>query len=397
MNMLEHLQSESHARPCVEASPSLLEDISEKKVSEPQSTAPLNHLLSDKELFLIDQMQEAVCMLTRSFQVVCWNTAMEQLSGVERGDAVGKYLFNLLPTSFYEQLREKLVATFEKKGVENGEFYQTHNGSERFVFQYRVSWYDSQTNDSHGLVLLSLLDVTDRFRLQNEREKQEHFATLSALSVNVAQELAAPLDEICLLVDRLLTHLRGVLGEANFHKHLNGIISQVYRISYLSHNLVALTQQGTSVFVPLHLNELILDTLDSWEHEGNSRPIVNLQIDEHLPAVAGDPLLMQSAIQMLTKISLEFAGEDAVPRITTTYLPAENTVKIIFENRGPNIPNHDLEHLFEWYYGNTIISPGSSLGLFISKKAIEAQRGTFKISSMENQGTIFEISFPVLR
>ncbi len=343
---------------------------------------------------LLDALQEAICILDGSLRVKYWNCAMEQLSGVPRAEALDVVLHRLLPGGLVGPLLEKFERASQKFETLRGELIFRYNEQDHYAFQYKVTPFPYANGTP--LVMLSFVDITDQYRLQFEKERQEHFATLSALSVNVAQELAAPLDEICKNVEKVLQELSGLLGSSRLQNSLNSIISQVYRISYLAHNLVALTQQGKPMFVALNMNDTLMDAIDHVEQDEGTRLIANLQFADSLPEVVGDPILMQSAMQILVKIAVEFAGDDAVPRIRTDIDASGQHVMVLFENRGPVLPAEELEHLFEWYYGSTAISPGASLGLFISKKVIEAQKGVFRILSDEARGTVFEIHLPVL-
>ncbi|MDQ7064228.1 MAG: PAS domain-containing protein [candidate division KSB1 bacterium] len=343
---------------------------------------------------LLDQMQEALCVIDARYTVRYWNAALEKLSGVGRHEALNQPLFRLLPGNFKDALEDRISGAIASNEKQSGEIIFKYQKHDYFAFHFQISPFPFANGTP--LWMLSFVDITDRYRLQFEKERQEHFATLSVLSVSVAQELASPLDEICRHVERILQDLNGLIGNSRLHNALNSIISQVYRISYLAHNLVALTQQSKPLFVSLKINDLMLDAIEQYEQEVGSRLIANLHFHEDLPFVVGDPMLMQSALQILLKIAVEFAGEDAVPRIRTQHDADSGRVIVLFENRGPIVPSDELEHLFEWYYGSTAISPGASLGLFISKKIIEAQKGHFKIISEEGKGTIFEVDLPAL-
>ncbi len=355
---------------------------------------PLNDVSASQIGMLLDQMQEAICVIDDRHTVQYWNKAMVKLSGVVQAEALQQPLFQLLPGNFKQTLEKRIAEAIEANQKQEGEITFKYQNHDYFAFHFQITPFPFANGTP--LWMLSFVDITDQYRLQFEKERQEHFATLSMLSVSVAQELATPLDEICRHVERILQDLNGLIVQSHLHNSLNSIISQVYRISYLAHNLVALTQQSKPLFVSLNINDLMLDAIEQYEQEAGSRLIANLHFHEDPPDVVGDPMLMQSVLQILLKIAVEFAGEDSVPRIRTLHDSENGRIRVLFENRGPIVPSDELEHLFEWYYGSTAISPGASLGLFICKKIIEAQKGHFKIISEEGKGTLFEVDLPAL-
>ncbi|RMD98811.1 MAG: PAS domain S-box protein [Calditrichaeota bacterium] len=340
---------------------------------------------------LLDQMQEALCLVDPMLRVRYWNPAMVELSGVGHTEALGNKLFQLLPGSFASQLEPKFNLVFEKAESLQGEISYRYHDNDRFTFLYKISPYSNGPDTN--LVLFSLIDITDRYRLQIEREKHEHFSVLGTLSVNIAQEMALPLDLICQFAEEISRGLPAS-KDKDYQRYLKGIVSQVYRISYLAHNLVALTQQASTGACSVDINQTIVEAIDSWETD--ERPAINLQFESDLPQVVGDPTLLQTAIHMLARISVEFAGEDAVPRIKTAFDEGNKKVRVVFEDRGPALPAQEIEHLFELYYGSTAISPGASLALFISKKILESQNATMQVTSQKGRGTVFDLRLPTL-
>ncbi len=343
---------------------------------------------------MLDLVQEAVCVLSPSRRVCFWNTAMEMLTGVSKADACGKPVFDLLPHSFQEHLIPHLEQFLQDGQTVDGEFRHSFRGNDCFAFRYRLTEFPAGSVEK--LIMLSFIDTTDGHRLYKEREKQEHLETLGVLSVGVAQELTTPLDQIGQLVEQIVT----LLGEGRarmIRKQLDGIISQSYRISSLAHNLLALSHQTVPMPAHLDLNELVRDLVDSWESENEGRLSFTTHLSSKLPVAVGDAMLLQSALQNLVRIAVQFSNDDSVPVLRTCFDRKHSTVSLVIEDRGAGLDKHELDHLFDLFYGGSKLSPGAGLALFISKKIIESQSGTFKISSVKGKGTVFTVSLPALQ
>ena len=74
-------------------------------------------------------------------------------------------------------------------------------------------------------------------------------------------------------------------------------------------------------------------------------------------------------------------------------------VEIRVSDRGPGIPNDEVGQVFDPFYrGKRAIADqihGTGLGLSLTKRIIEAHRGTISVSSKPGQGTEFQVRIPV--
>jgi signal transduction histidine kinase len=69
-------------------------------------------------------------------------------------------------------------------------------------------------------------------------------------------------------------------------------------------------------------------------------------------------------------------------------------------DKGPGIPNDDLEEIFERFYKSSHSNPqgnvdNSGLGLTISKEIVEAHQGTITAKSSLNRGSTFVVAIPL--
>ena len=75
--------------------------------------------------------------------------------------------------------------------------------------------------------------------------------------------------------------------------------------------------------------------------------------------------------------------------------------KLIFsvEDQGVGIPKEDLDNLFQPFYRAknkpTAGEKATGLGLFITKSIVEAHHGTLHVNSVDGNGSIFSVDFPL--
>jgi len=361
----------------------------------------------------LDAMQEAVSGVDEYLCVKYWNKPMARLTGVAPEEALHRPLFSLLPRDFERNLEAGLRRLFQQHAdAVEGEFSPQHGNSEFFDFSFRMRFLSTQAK--RGLAILTLRPALERRRPQPPAKHYETFGLLGQLSAGIAQELTNPLNAICSRIDNIIA-LSGDHWNEDLEGELHSIITEVYRISHLVNNLLTLSTNGANNLVDVDLNHLIPEAIAFFEHTLN-RPLACVtSLQEDLPPVQGDPVLLQSVLQNILRYAIEAAGDDAVPRIQTVLVerPAEVVrsangnhhrhgvgnlngaasphVIIRIEDRGATVAPQILEELFEPLACTKRFGLAIGLGLFISKKILESHGGQIYVQSQSGHGTIFTI------
>ncbi|MCK4741447.1 MAG: GAF domain-containing protein [Anaerolineales bacterium] len=75
----------------------------------------------------------------------------------------------------------------------------------------------------------------------------------------------------------------------------------------------------------------------------------------------------------------------------------DKRVRVEVRDEGPGIPQEHLSHLFERFYRipKSAATRGTGLGLYISRKIIDAHGGEIGVESIVGEGTIFFFTLPV--
>jgi signal transduction histidine kinase len=87
-------------------------------------------------------------------------------------------------------------------------------------------------------------------------------------------------------------------------------------------------------------------------------------------------------------------GKDPVIRVNVTV--DERQAKLAIEDNGKGIAKEHLGNVYKMFYRATDDGPGSGLGLYIVKEAIEKLNGSIKIISKEGAGTTVNLEIPAL-
>ncbi len=99
---------------------------------------------------------------------------------------------------------------------------------------------------------------------------------------------------------------------------------------------------------------------------------------------------------MLTNLirnALQYSPQDSLVEVTAA--PARETVEIAVADRGPGIPEAEVEHLFD-RFGREGPGPttGLGVGLWTVRELLNAMEGTIEVERNADGGATFRIALP---
>ena len=215
---------------------------------------------------------------------------------------------------------------------------------------------------------------------------------------SVAHELRTPITAIRATSEILLDDDEMPLEIKT--EFLENIISEVDRLTEIINDILYLDKLEAGT-LPLQISENnILETYQKalkplkqlMEQKKLHHTEINLLDDEILNY---DEMKMIQVFQNILGNAVKFTPEQGI--IQAKFRKKEDQIRISIFNTGKNIPEEDLEFIFDKFYQsknqNTRKPLGSGLGLAICKKIIAAHHG--KIASKNKEtGVVFEINLP---
>jgi two-component system sensor histidine kinase HydH len=264
-------------------------------------------------------------------------------------------------------------------------------------------------------VVLTVRDLTQMRRLQQELRRNERLATLGQLSAGVAHEIRNPLAGIGTSAQVLLRRFEPRDDRARF---VRVILDEVERLDRIVTSLLQYARPRTPELqrVPIRpcIEKVIELTRDAVAQAGIE---VSVGVPPKLPPLYLDPDLATqvllnvtlNAIQaMPTGGSLRYEvralRRRAAPRgpgrrQSDRELRAERSrpwridqqVRVI--DTGAGIPRGALAKLFDPFFSTR--PRGTGLGLSISQTIMQEHGGTIAVASREGRGTTVLLNFPV--
>lgn len=139
---------------------------------------------------------------------------------------------------------------------------------------------------------------------------------------------------------------------------------------------------------PSALGELLARAVDGFR--GKAR--IHLEVPVDLPSAAVDPARFEQAVSNAISSAVQLSGLEAT--VTVTARAAPGALEITIANHGPGIPPADLPHLFERFRSSEDAARGG-VGLFLTKRLVEAMGGTITAMSGIGEGTRLTLRVPV--
>jgi signal transduction histidine kinase len=243
---------------------------------------------------------------------------------------------------------------------------------------------------AHSNQLLSQQRETMR-RLQELDEMKSDFIAITS------HELRTPITAIRGFVNTLQRNQERLRGDqvASF---MQVIDRQSARLARLVEDLlfVSRIEAGTVTFDTrqVNLTGFLEETAESLGPDGRARVRVDVQPEG--ATARTDPHRLDQIMRNLIENALKFS-----PQETTVHVEAvvrDDWFQLSVTDRGVGIPPEDLPRIFDRFHqvGRVMTREreGAGLGLYITKRLVEAMGGTISVTSVSGQGSTFRIWLP---
>ncbi len=314
------------------------------------------------------------------------NEATLRLYGAKTVDELRSGLSGVLVPSFQDRLREELVAVGEAERRFAGEFdNQTLTGDTKHVSLILnvIPGYE----DTLGKVLISIIDLTDRRRMEEALLKSQRMATIGELAAMIGHDLRNPLTGIATATYNVKTHLgKGIDRQT---KEMLDIIDQDVRNS---DKIVGdLLEYARVPHLELAETDMKSVTIDALAHAQLPRRIRVVDSTKSHPKIAVDVDKTRRVFLNLIK-----NAADAMPKGGTLRIASRKTglsLEIIFKDTGEGMTKETMEKIWNPLF--TTKSRGMGFGLPIVKRLVEAHGGSVNAESKFGKGSTFTVTLPL--
>jgi signal transduction histidine kinase len=235
-------------------------------------------------------------------------------------------------------------------------------------------------------------NAEDRLQQQYE-ELQKTNHELDSFVYSVSHDLRAPLLTILGLVN--IAEKDDQPG--NWPVYLQHIRSSINRLDNFIKEILEYSRNSRTDIEPEKIN------IRDWFHQALSSawpPDAEIQFEEKYETTPLPVFIDRNRLLIILNNILSNAYRFRDPRktkcqVTVNGIVNEREMLLTIEDNGIGIDTPNLSRVFEMFYRATDQSPGSGLGLYITKETVLKLKGTIRIESAIGEFTRVEIRLPV--
>jgi PAS domain S-box-containing protein len=325
------------------------------------------------------------------------NQQMCELTGGMREELIG----SPFKTYFTDPQRaeEGIKLVLRENKVTNYELTARSKDGRETVVSYNAATFYDREKKLQG-VFAAARDVTERKRF--EQSLQEANRMKSEFLANMSHELRTPLNGIIGFAEFLADGKPGKLNPKqneylgdilNSGRHLLQLINDVLDLAKVEAGKMELNPETFSVQKAI---EEVRAVAKPIAHKKSIE--VQIQVAPELTAVTLDQQKFKQVLYNLLSNAVKFTDEGGKVEINATPHGAGH-FKLAVRDTGIGIKAEDIQRLFTEFEqldsGTSRRFEGTGLGLALTRKIVELQRGTISVESEPGKGSIFTVILPV--
>jgi PAS domain S-box-containing protein len=384
-------------------------DVTERKQAE-----EVLRLTQERLQRMFESVTDGILVIDLNGVITEANQRVLEMHGYKSKDELlGRSAFELVAPRDHERMANNMRKALEQGTIRGKEYTLLRADGTEFPGELSTSALKDASGNWVGHITLAS-DITqrkraeeklrklheqekeERIKLEREREKRLQFTNV------LAHELKTPLTSVIASGGLLLEELKNT-GQSSLLRLTENILSATKKLEARLSELLDMARMESLGF------ELKLELLDM-------RPLLQNIVNELLPAAAEKHQIL--TLYMLPSVPMVNADKERVEQVLLNLLTnaikfsrdgskiqlglrrAGNEVVVEVKDNGPGIPKEDQARLFIPYYrgeADRQRSPGSGLGLAVSKQLVELHGGRMWVESELGKGSTLSFSLAVAK
>jgi PAS domain S-box-containing protein len=340
---------------------------------------------------ILDTAPSLIMVLDAQGQIVRFNRACEELSGVSMSEVAGRAFWDV-PFILDEDRPEirdgipRLAASTEP--VKLDRIWIGKSGA-RHVIAWTIMALRGQTGQTTYLIGLGS-DVTMAREL--ERLKSQFISMVS-------HELRTPLTSIRASMQLLIAE--EMTGNEDADQLVRVALSNADRLIRIVNDILDMSkiEAGEMMVAPkrTRLQPIVEDSVRSVEGFAKDSGVTITHTTDGIHDVIADP---DRTIQVLVNLlSNAVKHSPSGSRVEVSAGREGNMAAVSVRDHGPGIASHKVDFIFEPFTqldgSDTRRIAGTGLGLTIARALAEKQGGGIRVSSREGEGATFTVTMPI--
>ena len=343
---------------------------------------------------ILQSLDDGLLVVDLNDRIVRWNTALEQLYGVPRTEAVDRDLRDTFDPPFVEAIRAARRDTPDGATLSRIPLTGRLGAAGRTMI-VNAAVVPLRACEEDGPATLGTIviieDITRRVQLEEQLQISEKMASIGLLAAGVAHEVNTPLTGISSFTQMLL---EGADTDDPRTRLLQKIERQTFRAAKIVNGLLNLSRpaQAGADMAPVDINTVINDVLALLEHQLQLHHVtVRRELSERPLVVLG----LEHKLQQVF-LNLLLNARDAMPKggwLSVTTREQAGHVVVEVADTGSGIPNEYLARIYDPFFTTKATGQGTGLGLSITYGIVREHHGSIDCESSVGQGTRFILEF----
>ncbi|QIL91675.1 PAS domain S-box protein [Microbulbifer sp. SH-1] len=347
---------------------------------------------------MLEELPMAACSLGRDGEILLWNYAMAEVTGITASEVIGsklEYLPEPWRTLLTEFAQSEDASRFKQQIEMNGNNHWLNLHKTRLK-QKKYGRDSTRVKDNRGDGQMLLVeDITETQVLEQELMHSERLASVGRLAAGVAHEVGNPVTGIACLAQ----NLQFESDNPEVLETADQILSQTQRISRIVHSLVSFSHSGTHdrEKAPVDLRACVEEAVQllSLQRDKTQVTFAN-SVPADLVALGDNQRLIQVFINLLSN------ARDASP--DGGHIDVEGYVRaglacIAVTDNGPGISPAHRDRILEPFFTTKEPGEGTGLGLAMVYSIVEEHGGQLELVSPAHpetgRGARFVVQLPL--
>ena len=347
---------------------------------------------------IIDSLPVGMYVIDRDYVIQAWNRKRETgRKGVERDQAVGRSVFDVLHLQSRDLLKREFDSVFRTGRIEQVEAQSSTSGEPR---HYRITKVPMRLHDDEITHVITIgEDLTDWKTVQRQAVQTEKLAAVGQLAAGVMHELNNPLATIGACVEALTVRSEN-LSESQrsaVEEYLRIIESELGRCKAIVDGLLDFSRPKSRAMREVQVNQVVEDALFLVKHHDRFKRItLDRQLGANLPTINANPeQLVQVFLALMLNAIDAMEGTGVLTVTTGISLESEGEIVIEFTDTGMGIPDDELPKIFEPFFSTKQPGRGTGLGLSICYGVVQQHGGHIEVYSAVGHGSTFKVYLPL--
>lgn len=340
----------------------------------------------------IENLPIGICSIDSKQEVLLWNIALVNITGITSQEAIGSDIANL------NEPWQSLINNFLLS--EQTQLFKTPliiDEQQRWFTLHKTVLLEPQGQADSQTLLIE--EVSPLVQLEKELLHNERLASIGRLAAGVAHEIGNPITGIACLAQ----NLKFDSDSPAINETAKDILAQTDRVTRIVQSLVNFSHAGShnnaSPSEPVNLYACVDDAIHLLSLNYNeAAAVIDNQVDPQLYTEGQTQALLQVFINLI-KNALQALNGQANASIVIHSQTQNQHVLLYFDDNGPGISSDVQETIFEPFFTTKEPGEGTGLGLSLVYNMIEEHGGQIKVQSpiaANKPGCRFVISLPWL-